>query len=1611
MKMIYFILIGLLFCGLVAGGFFLAPKLVETFSNNPTDNLYGERDYGMVGLGNLQVVEGEARWQQIKATGEEADLIFWTSSTDKKAELGWIPKSGSCSGWVDKYLYDVNGNTILDDKPKSITLKCESAKCGGANCYHISLTQAQAINIDTHVRLGNNSQVVEYQNESRLNYQLDFADVNITLYKNISGNWNNTIKDIWVYSNEDSDKFGANDSSNEGLEVYKYKVESSGEIFSSEFTPFVENPNNSSELHEFNFTDVCSENYSSCEFTYYKEGNYILEVIFTSDSDIDPKISIKNAKLKGYNYDKYNAKVNVKKENDKPKFYSQKWNDEAYLNITRKTDSNVSKEKWKDNKVEYEDTSGLIDKYYSIDDNNFEYEVIFSEQPIDNYVEFDLDFSEGLKFNYQPPLNIETGNASCNATDCEGSHRPIDVVGSYAVYWNKRNNKYETGKFAHIYRPKLIDADNNEIWAEINITENIMKIIMNETWLNNAVYPVIIDPKVGYTSIGGSTKSETAQNSWMSDEGWNPESDGSAINMSLYVTDYGAYNQVNFSMGIYSTADSRLVRTEESVIYTNNGNMWRHIDLLSPYDVYSATAYRLDWSKSYGGFTWHYDSAGTYDVDVDIAETTPPATFTRDSERRANCHPSIYFTYDEGGGDSTNPNVTINNPLNQTYTTNTINFNVTSVDETELDTCLYSFNGANFFNMTNATTSPTYYNATNITMTQGSLRVTYYCNDTTNNLNNSEYVDFYIDSIIPSVTNLQEPADPITYSFGQALQFNATVTDTNLDTVLFEFNGTNYTSVLLSGNIYNYTMTGLSALNYSYTWCANDSLNNLNCSEVGSYNISTAIPQGSITGTSPITYGTTGDVEGTETNNGDEDVTYGLFKNNLTVSNPDVTILSAGTHVYNYNATSGSNYTTNESIGRFTLTVNQNVSLINLTLDATEGNVSISTGSSIDINCSTITGDAGGFLVTYNETILINNGTSPTNNLTTFDTEGVYNITCIYEETTNFTRTSQEWYVNATTTDITNPNITINNPLNQTNYSQTTMLFNITALDNIEIDTCLYSLNNGVDNYTMTNASTSPNDYNHTNSTIGEGRYLANFYCNDTKGNWNLTENTNFTIDTTPPYFNELPVNQSQTHLESTNYDMNATDEWIDVDCFAVNETSIFNISCGGVLNNITALTVKNYTINITINDSLNHLNSTILGINVTNGTAPDITFPLVTTNNPINQTNYSQTTMLFNATATDDTQIAGCWYTLNNGVDNYTMTNASTSPNDYNHTNSTIGEGRYLTNFYCNDTTNNVNNSENVNFTIDLTPPYFDELPTNQSHYDNQSTRYDMNATDSFTDLDCFAVNETSTFNITCGGLLVNTTALTVKNYTLNITINDSANNLNSTIIGINVTSSVVVDSIPPYFDELPTNQSIYNNQSLSYDMNASDETLFDCFAVNDTTNFAVTCGGLLTNITALTVKNYTLNITINDNLNNLNSTILGINVKNASSDDNAPPIITNPRNLTSIGNTTFSQEMSATDVSGIGTYALNDTTYFNISQTGVITNATLLDNVTLYNLNYSVNDTQGNMISMIFWINITEQPTIKTISECNATYTVLQSASSNKRPYGRMCFWMDFR
>jgi len=187
----------------------------------------------------------------------------------------------------------------------------------------------------------------------------------------------------------------------------------------------------------------------------------------------------------------------------KPHLKLNRWGGECFINVGLPTAEKITPVvesggvKWRRQKVETQ--------FYPLEPTTlnelggFEFEVVLKEKPPTNQIILDIQ-AQRLRFSYQPPLTQEEID--------EGVVRPDNIVGSYAVYHaTKKNNQYVTGKAFHIYRPMAIDAIDKKVRCDIQVDKSIdptsLTITVPQQFLDEAVYPITIDPDFGYTSIGG----------------------------------------------------------------------------------------------------------------------------------------------------------------------------------------------------------------------------------------------------------------------------------------------------------------------------------------------------------------------------------------------------------------------------------------------------------------------------------------------------------------------------------------------------------------------------------------------------------------------------------------------------------------------------------------------------------------------------------------------------------------------------------------------------------------------------------------------------------------------------------------------------------------------------------------------------------------------------------------------------------------------------------------------------------------------------------------------------------------------------------------------------
>ena len=350
----------------------------------------------------------------------------------------------------------------------------------------------------------------------------------------------------------------------------------------------------------------------------------------------------------------------------------------------------------------------------------FEFDIILKEKPASNIQTLEMQ-TKGLKFYYQPPLTEEITEEekakgwTATETDIKDEkgnvvcHRPENVVGSYAVYHESKtnhilypidknkytqeelnqmvldkthigkiNNKtdkvdyfklgknYRAGKAFHWYRVKAWDKTGKEVWCKLNVdvSKGVRTVEIPQDFLDNAVYPVIIDDTFGYTNIG------PTETSWAKDRvagtlGTSGASAGTADSVSLYTrTGSGT-----FKGGLYE-GTTLIAEGGDSV--ASESNDWT-VMALSSETIDASTAYYICWGGSGENFL-NYDSctdcAAYTDLISNVEQNPWPNPTITWITTVYDFKFSIYCTYTAGAADLTS---SVSDQLNLTEDISTEN--------------------------------------------------------------------------------------------------------------------------------------------------------------------------------------------------------------------------------------------------------------------------------------------------------------------------------------------------------------------------------------------------------------------------------------------------------------------------------------------------------------------------------------------------------------------------------------------------------------------------------------------------------------------------------------------------------------------------------------------------------------------------------------------------------------------------------------------------------------------------------------------------------------------------------------------------------------------------
>lgn len=320
-------------------------------------------------------------------------------------------------------------------------------------------------------------------------------------------------------------------------------------------------------------------------------------LIFVAIPQVEPQLQIKDPpQIEEPGLTAIESNVTTELDKKTGELTLSSWSDEAFFKIKMPVDPLTSVSLSQKDRLHY--THYTVDVYDV--PLGIEYEVIFDSRPDTNTIIFMIE-TKNIAFHYQPPLDEEIFNKgfTVNAThafDTEGNlyaYRPENIVGSYAVYHaSKKGNDYGTGKMGHIYRPRIYDSAGGETWGNLIIYEDsgVLLININGAWLDNAVYPIRVDPTFGKTTIGGSSGSVDGGRI-RGTQYLNLNGSGTLTHLWLHIPSINSPPK-EFSLALYSDNGENMSTLIAQCAFTNTSLIgWNNLTSLNATAIVNNTKY------------------------------------------------------------------------------------------------------------------------------------------------------------------------------------------------------------------------------------------------------------------------------------------------------------------------------------------------------------------------------------------------------------------------------------------------------------------------------------------------------------------------------------------------------------------------------------------------------------------------------------------------------------------------------------------------------------------------------------------------------------------------------------------------------------------------------------------------------------------------------------------------------------------------------------------------------------------------------------------------------------------------------------------------------------
>ncbi|MHA1518860.1 MAG: S8 family serine peptidase [Promethearchaeota archaeon] len=315
--------------------------------------------------------------------------------------------------------------------------------------------------------------------------------------------------------------------------------------------------------------------------------------------------------------------------------------------------------------------------------------------------------------------------------------------------------------------------------------------------------------------------------------------------------------------------------------------------------------------------------------------------------------------------------------------------------------------------------------------------------------------------------------------------------------------------------------------------------------------------------------------------------------------------------------------------------------------------------------------------------------------------------------------------------------------------------------------------------------------------------------------------------------------------------------------------------------------------------------------------------------------------------TATDNAAVNSV--VINIDSEDHLMTFMGGNLYQYSWTPNIIGKVTYSITVY--DTSGNIAITPTYTINVlDTTTPIWVFPPVDQTMELGNSLTYDVDASD-LDGVASYWISDTVNFAIDGSGTITNAVTLAVGIYSLEIRGYDASGNYCTATITV-----TVQDTSAPTWASVPADQTVELGSNLSYDVDASDLDGIASYWISDTVNFAIDGSGTITNVVALSISTYSLQIRVYDLSGNYCFATITVTVQ----DTTAPAWVFTPVDqMVEFGNS-LTYDVDATDLGGIASYWISDTVNFAIDGSGTITNTVALS-VGSYTLELRAYDVSG--------------------------------------------------